>query len=307
MVLKEEHRNNNMKKPEYLGSLGYHARLMPVSSQPELRNTSVTCAVLKSVSEFADNVLGGLGAPTGMRAKVTALVEPTFKANKGEKPARPDAIIIVDNGRRTWRALVEAKVKNAVLEAAQIERYLDVAKQHNIDAVITISNQFVSTPRQSPCDIPRNKTKRVDLFHWSWSYLETEAKIQLSKSAVSDPDQAFILEEYVRYLEHVSSGVSEFDQMGKEWVEACKMYFAKTKLDKNSPLAPVVVSNWDELLRCAALRLSRNLETNVTTVLSPKERKDPSTRLNTMMSNFISSGLIGEQVRCAKCSVDHLC
>lgn len=278
-----------MKRPEYLVS-GELARLIPVATKPELRNTCVTCAMLMAVEEFAEVLLGTLGAPVGKRAKTRIWVEPVFKSVKPDNKDRPDALVIVDNGRREWRALVEAKAKGADLDASQIDRYLDIAKDHGVDAVITISNQFVATPTQSPCDVNRQKLKKVSLFHWSWSYLETEAKIQLSKSAVSDPDQAYILSEYVRYLEHDSAGVSEFEQMGKEWVEACKLYFAKSKLDKKSPLGAAVVSDWDELMRCIALRMSRNLETNVTTILSAKERKDPNSRLEALQNSFVSTG-----------------
>lgn len=278
-----------MKRPDYLVS-GELARLIPVATKPELRNTCVTCAMLIAVEEFAEALLGTLGAPTGKRAKTQVWVEPVFKSAKNEVKDRPDALVIVDNGRREWRALVEAKAKNADLDSAQIEKYLDIAKSQGIDAVVTISNQFVATPTQSPCNINRQKLKKVDLFHWSWSFLKTEAKIQLSKSAVSDPDQAYMLEEYVRYLEHDSAGVSEFEQMGKDWVEACKLYFAKSKIDKKSPMGAAVVSDWDELVRCTALLMSRNLETNVTTVLSSKERKNPNARLEAMEATFIASG-----------------
>lgn len=278
-----------MKRPDYLVS-GELARLIPVATKPELRNTCVTCAMLIAVEEFAEALLGTLGAPTGKRAKTQVWVEPVFKSAKNEVKDRPDALVIVDNSRREWRALVEAKAKNADLDSAQIEKYLDIAKSQGIDAVVTISNQFVATPTQSPCNINRQKLKKVDLFHWSWSFLKTEAKIQLSKSAVSDPDQAYMLEEYVRYLEHDSAGVSEFEQMGKDWVEACKLYFAKSKIDKKSPMGAAVVSDWDELVRCTALLMSRNLETNVTTVLSSKERKNPNARLEAMEATFIASG-----------------
>lgn len=278
-----------MKRPDYLVS-GELARLIPVATKPELRNTCVTCAMLIAVEEFAEALLGTLGAPTGKRAKTQVWVEPVFKSAKNEVKDRPDALVIVDNGRREWRALVEAKAKNADLDSAQIEKYLDIVKSQGIDAVVTISNQFVATPTQSPCNINRQKLKKVDLFHWSWSFLKTEAKIQLSKSAVSDPDQAYMLEEYVRYLEHDSAGVSEFEQMGKDWVEACKLYFAKSKIDKKSPMGAAVVSDWDELVRCTALLMSRNLETNVTTVLSSKERKNPNARLEAMEATFIASG-----------------
>jgi len=281
-----------MKKPDYLVS-GEFARLIPVATKPELRNTSVTCAMLMAVDEFAEVLLGSFGAPTGKRAKVRVWVEPMFKSAKNDsKDHRPDALIVVDNGRREWRALIEAKVKNVDLDSGQIERYLDIAKTHGIDAVVTISNQFVATPTQSPCDINRQKLKKVTLFHWSWSYLKTEAKIQLSKSAVSDPDQAYMLGEYVRYLEDDSAGVSEFEQMGKAWVEVCKLYFAKSKVDKKSPLGVAVVSDWEELMRCTALLMSRELETNVTTLLTAKERNDPNGRLEALQISFISSGVL---------------
>jgi len=212
-------KGEKMKKPEYLGpSSGGLARLIPVVTQQELRNTCVTCAMLMAVEEFAETLLGRLGAPTGKRMRVHIWLEPVFKSLKDGNEDRPDALIIVNNGRREWRAILEAKAKGADLDSSQVERYLDIAKDHRIDAVLTISNQFVATSSQSPCVINQKKLKKVNLFHWSWSYLKTEAKIQLSQSAVSDPDQAYMLNEYVRYLEHDSAGVSEFEQMGKDFV-----------------------------------------------------------------------------------------
>lgn len=284
-----------MKRPGYLVS-GEVARLIPVASKPEVRNTCVTCAILIAVDEFAEALLGALGAPTGKRAKTQVWVEPVFASAKNDNKDRPDALIVVDNGRREWRALVEAKLKGVDLNPDQVERYLDIAKAQGIDAVVTISNQFVATPKQSPCTINHQKLKKVSLFHWSWSYLKTEAKIQIAKSSVSDPDQAYMLEEYVRFLEHDSAGVSEFRQMGKEWVEACKLYFAKSKVEKKSQTAAAVVSDWDELMRSTALHMSRELEANVTTALSAKERKDPSYRLETLKNTFASKGELGSRL-----------
>jgi hypothetical protein len=80
--------------------------------------------------------------------------------------------------------------------------------------------------------------------------------------------------------------------MGKEWVEACKMFFAKSKLSKTSPLGPAVVSDWDELMRCTALRMSRELEANVTTVLSAKDRRDPNSRLERIREAFVNTGVL---------------
>lgn len=280
-----------MKRPEYL-TRGDLARLIPVANQAELRNVAITGAVLMAVNEFAEAVLSPLGAPVGKRSKIYVWTEPCLKGDKLSSNERPDALIVVDSGRRIWRALVEAKVKSTDLDASQVERYLDIAKNQGIDAVLTISNQFVPTQTQSPVNVNRQRFKKISLLHWSWSYLKTEAKIQLSRSAVSDPEQAYILDEYVRYLEHDTAGVSDFDQMGKAWVEACKLYFAKSQLDRNSPIGASVVSDWDELMRCTALLMSRDLDTNVTTVLTPKERKEPESRLKTMTETFIKSGIV---------------
>ncbi|MCG8344436.1 MAG: hypothetical protein MI685_04625, partial [Chlorobiales bacterium] len=79
-----------MKKPEYLAS-GELARLVPVATKPELRNTCVTCAMLMAVEEFAEALLGPLGAPTGKRAKVRIWMEPVFKSAKNDNNDRPDA------------------------------------------------------------------------------------------------------------------------------------------------------------------------------------------------------------------------
>jgi len=280
-----------MGRPDYLDS-GEIARLVPVAAQTELKNTSVTCAILMAVDEFSDVLLSPFGAPIGKRSAVKVWLEPVFKM-KEPSTDRPDALIVVTNGKREWRALVEAKAKNADLVAEQVDRYLDLAKQQGIDAVITISNQFVATPVLSPCDVSKQKLKKVALFHWSWSYLETEAKIQLSKSAVSDPDQAYFLSEYVRYLEHDSAGVSEFQQMGLEWVDACKLIYSKSTIDKKSPIPDAVIRDWDELMRCTALRLSRTIETNVSLHTTPKERKDPSSRLVGLRTQFLDRGTIG--------------
>ena len=278
-----------MERPEYLIS-GELTRLIPVATNQELRNTGAVGAMLKGVREFAGALLGPLGAPIGKRAKIQVWTEPVFKISKGESKDRPDALIIVDNGRRQWRALVESKAKSANLDSAQVERYLDLSRDQGIDALITVSNQFVVAPNLSPCVVKKTKTRKVALFHWSWLFLKTEAKIQLAKCAVSDPDQAYMLEEFVRYLEHDSVGVSKFERMGKEWVEACRLYFAKSKLPKNSPVCSAVLRDWDELMRSTALLMSRQLETNVTTVLSQKERKDPSQRFEKLLASFSNSG-----------------
>ncbi|MDP9461487.1 MAG: stress response protein, partial [Actinomycetota bacterium] len=59
---------------------------------------------------------------------------------------------------------------------------------------------------------------KVDLHHYSWSQILAEAVMQKEHRGVADPDQAWVLGELIRYLEHPRSGALEFDDMGASWV-----------------------------------------------------------------------------------------
>ena len=186
--------------------------------------------------------------------------------------------------------MAEAKISTD-LGTEQVQRYLKIAKDLKIDAFVTISNQFVISPTVSPCsDLTTKDKKNISIFHWS--YLETEAKVQLSKSAVSDPDQAYLLSEYVRFLEHTKTGVSEFKQVSTSWVELCKAIQGKNPIEKKSPLIDSVVSDWNELTRCTSLRLSRSLGTNVTFYTTSKERKDPLIRVQALRRGLEEGNLL---------------
>ncbi len=54
---------------------------------------------------------------------------------------RPNNLLIITMGSRTWSASIESKIGNAELRRDQLEEYLDLAREVGIDAVITISNQ----------------------------------------------------------------------------------------------------------------------------------------------------------------------
>src|ERR1700733_15195047 len=145
------------------------ARLIPVSGitgpdEQERRGSSALLAVLESVKEFGRALTVPLGAPAGV---ISTYIEVPFKL--GEKHLRPDGLIRVVRGSKSWTALVEVKTGRNVLQADQIESYLDLARQQGFDAVLTISNQLVSVPGEHPVMLNGRKLKKVSLHHMSWS------------------------------------------------------------------------------------------------------------------------------------------
>lgn len=147
------------------------ARLIPVSGingsdEQERRGSSALLAVLNSVKEFGRTIVGSLGAPAGT---IETFIEVPFTL--GERNLRPDGVIRVVRGSKVWTALVEVKTGRNDLQPAQLEAYLDLAREQQFDLVLTISNQLVAVPGVHPTPVDKKKLRKVQLRHMSWSQI----------------------------------------------------------------------------------------------------------------------------------------
>ena len=195
------------------------ARLIPISSASgieaqERRAASALLAVIGAVPDFGRSLFKPLGAPAG---RFESFIEVPFKVNG--RSLRPDGIVAVTRGNKTWGALVEIKVGAAQLEPDQIDAYLDLARELDFNAVLSISNQYVTSSTAYPIDVDRRKLRRVQLHHWSWISVLTQAVVQSEHRGVNDPDQAYILNELIRYLSDPRSGAVALESMGPSWAK----------------------------------------------------------------------------------------
>ncbi len=265
------------------------ARLIPTSGisgpdEAERRATSALLAVMAAVREYGLLILKPLGASAG---QIDAYIEVPF--DLGEKRFFPDGLIRTTRGAKTWTALIEVKTGTALLEQDQVERYLEIAREQCFDAVVTISNQIAPAPGAHPVTVDRRKTRSVKLHHLSWAELLTAAVQQRVHRGVSDPDQAWILGELIRYLEHPKSGALDFSDMGQEWVSIREAVLAGTLRATDRGLAEVA-SRWEQLLRFSALRLGRELGAEVQPHLSRREQSDQSVRIREQSANLVNKG-----------------
>lgn len=199
-------------------------------------------------------------------------------------------------GKRSWTALVEVKTGKNELESTQLENYLDVAKNEGFDALITISNEIPSVAGQHPTAVDKRRLRKVALHHWPWTYLLSSAVMQKEHRGVSDPEQAWILGELIRYLEHPRSGAMELDDMGSGWVPVRQAVSAGT-LRAGDKQLPEVVARFDALLRYTSLRLGRQLGTDVVHVLSRKEQSDPALRAQALTNSMVEDGKLYGTIR----------
>lgn len=259
------------------------ARLIPVSGingsdEQERRGASALLAVLESVRELGRAILGPLGAPAG---KISAFIKVPF--DLGDKRYRPDGLIQVAYGKPVWTALVEVKTGRNDLQPAQLEGYLDIAKEQGIDVVLTISNQIAVTADEHPTSVDKKKLRKVQLRHLSWSQIHTEAVIERVNRSVADPDQAWILAELIRYLEHPRSGAVDFDDMGPSWV-AVRDGVLNGTLRAGDKAAADVAARYGQLVAFAGMRLSRRLGVEVRPALSRAELQDGQRRSRNPLS-----------------------
>jgi hypothetical protein len=272
------------------------ARLIPVSGitgpdEQERRGVSALLAVINSVREFGRAITAPLGAPAGTPM---AYIEVPFTS--GEKKLRPDGVVQVKRGATLWTVLIEVKTGANELKAAQVESYLDVAREQGFNAVLTISNQLAGAPGEHPLTVDKRKLRKVSLHHLSWSQIRTEALVEQGNKAVSDPDQAWILAEFIRYLEHPRSGAAEFEDMGVSWV-------AVREAARAGALQPAdkggidVVRRYEQLMSFAAMRLSRELGVDVRPALSREDMKDPDRRLHAAAATLAETGILSGGLR----------
>ncbi|MCS5597953.1 MAG: hypothetical protein NZ828_11945 [Alphaproteobacteria bacterium] len=245
------------------------ARLIPVGamSQFERRATSSLLATFMGVPEYAQHMFGMLDSKAcklNTRSEIKCYTEIAFKNEdekrlKKNKSDRPDGLIVIKNGKKTWTAFIEAKIKNNKLDAEQVERYLDLARNNNIDAVITISNEYANLPSHHPVKVSGHKTKSVELHHWSWHSILTEAAMHTDdckdEKDVDDITKRFILNEFVRFLDHDSTGVMDAMTMSKGW----SAIFTEGGLDRKTDDVESAVGSWHNLTRELSLRLSREI------------------------------------------------
>ncbi|HEV7658032.1 MAG TPA: hypothetical protein VGP36_25300 [Mycobacteriales bacterium] len=254
------------------------------AEEQERRATSALLAVMTAVREFGRALTAPLGAPAGT---VETFIEVPFVL--GESKVIPDGLIRVRRGQKVWNALVEVKTGQHELATAQLEAYLDVAREQGFDALITISNEIPPAAGQHPTAVDKRKLRRVALHHLSWSQVLSEAVMQKEHRGIADPDQAWILGELIRYLEHPRSGALEFDDMGPAWVGTREAIVAGT-LRAADPGAAHTAERFDALLRYTSLKLGRQLGTEVSPVAG--RREDPVQRTAAAAAELASTGVL---------------
>lgn len=239
------------------------ARLLPTAgirnqAEQEKRATSALLAVMSAVPDFCHALLTGMKAHKG---KISTYTELRFRDGE-ERLHIPDGAIVIERGQKTWSCLVEIKTDGAELEGDQASRYLDLAREHGFDGFLTISNQICAGAKELPYSVRKSKLRGLTVHHLSWWHVLTEAIVQHRFRGISDPDQAWILGELIRYLDDEKSGAAGFEGMGQAWVRVREGARNGT-LRADTPEARTISARWEQFVEYLCLHLSQELGVDV--------------------------------------------
>ena len=273
----------------------HEVRLFPslhISShkEAEQRATASLLAIIRAVSEFGRAFVQMAGGPKGTLGCYTEVSFEMEGPGKKET-ARPDGIVRVVRGKTEWKAFVEVKVGNNALEQEQCDLYHSLAKSEGFDALITISNQTALPNSLPPIQIDRRRLRSVPVIHFSWERLLSEARILSLKSLVKDSDQAWMLDEWIKYVAEPASKIIELPDLGEHWNSILKSARDGT-LRASSRKLEDVVRHWDGFLRKAAFRLRSKLGVDVEPRMSRAEKIDADVRIKHMRNVALRDGRI---------------
>jgi len=164
--------------------------------------------------------------------------------------------------------------------------------------MVTVSNQFVISPKYSPLAI---KDSKVQLFHLSWHYINTMGKIlwEDNETNIDDEDQRAIMYEVSEYFDHDKSGVKDFSSTSDTWGKAIDGLVKKTVNPIDCYYSDAVLS-WIQEERDVALKLSQHLGYMVDTqrkkYASLQERIAEETKLLLSTQKFQSEFMVKHAV-----------
>lgn len=248
----------------------FKTRLFPIGkSTDENQTTSIFLSSLSAVKEYKEDLFDNIGIKKIKNQNIQLHIYTEIASISKED--RPDGLIIITSGLHNpvieWASFVESKIGNNNIDLSQIERYVRLGKELGIENLITISNQLVSTPYESPVTI--SKRLKFNLFHWSWIYLSVTAGRLLNSKDIKDEDHVYILSELRKYFKS-HNGIKNYTGMEKNWKEVTEDFLDKS----NKSLIEDIITSYKQEEKDICLQLTEDTGLYINLKTNNKSRED---------------------------------
>lgn len=275
------------------------ARLFPAFDKKKVLDEDVTSNIflgcLIGIKEFYEIFFNEINIKLKSNSQIHAYTQIDFdELLIDKKMGIPDGMIVITEGKYdpivTWVALLEFKTSRE-LEVDQIKRYVKIAKdpRYNFDAIITISNDLVSTPLHNPFKL---KDRKISFYHFSWIRIQTLLNHVIQKG-VYDEDQDYLAKHFFLYLkEH--KDVINFNKMNDKWSEQCNRIRDAKTLSKthDKKTLELIASDWLQEEQDLGLKLQSLTQKYITVKLTKEEQNEISERLTSIENKIFSDRIM---------------
>lgn len=274
------------------------ARLFAVakSAESEMRATAALLSTIRSVKAFSQAIIKIANGPSSATRQVECYVEVTLeKTDPAQEKSRLDGVIVSTRGQDTWLALLEVKTGINQLDQRQFDKYLELARENEFNAIITISNQPAQTNDLPPLPI-KYRGSKICIKHLSWERLLQQAHLLIRQDDIADAEQQYILREWIKYALNPRSRVISAHVVGDYWKEMLASA-AHKRLKSSKDKLEQFIQDWVGFLRFQTFRLRARSGGVVDIKLKPKERKDPALYTKRLMAECLDEGQVVSSVR----------
>ena len=190
---------------------------------------------------------------------------------------------------------MEVKTGTNKLDQQQFDKYLELARDNDFNAIITVSNQPAQTNNYPPLNV-RYRGSKIRIIHLSWERLLREAQLLTRQDSVEDADQQYILKEWTRYLLNPKAKIMSDHVVGDYWQDVLKSA-ANKRLNSSKDQLEQFVRDWVGFLRFQTFRLRAKLGENVDIKLRLKEQKDSSLYIKRLFDECLSDGQMSSSIQ----------
>ena len=261
---------------------GRVARLIPYEKNVERAMTSVFLSTLSLVKEFREIISEKMDL--SKRGSLYCYTEVSFPVDCYKKGSRFDGLALVVSGNIIKDACIFEMKADSEIESGQIEEYVDMATHLGIQKIVSVSNQFVTSPTDYPVSVTLPKKWKGKLYHFSWSYIIYWSEILLKKNGtdIDDIDQQNIMTEFLKYFNELKKHkiVKDFDSMKTAAKSSTNWNEVIIDLaDSNNPTSRrykedrrEIVKSWIQEEKDLSLKLSNRLSSKKATEIKIKTK-----------------------------------
>jgi len=229
-------------------------RLIPVSKQTERRLLSVFMSLLDLVPVIRAEFLAMCGYGAGKTSSTQSFMEVSYSSPR-LSDVRPDGLIACQRGSTKWQAFVEAKAEKKGIRPEQIADYAELAAALDVDAIITISNEFAFSPTELPYHLAAAKRRKRDIYHFAWADIRTFLEGFRNDEKLTPLERA-LLSECLRYFWEPGTGVLTYDSMPESWPKFVEAAGVALGFGTKTPGITEIVHGWQQERRDLCSKLT---------------------------------------------------